>query len=61
MGGRAPVPDAAALTMRLEESHAGQTAAGGFVADELGNLAMLHDEEKISDQEYEQAKAKIVS
>ena len=38
-----------------------QTAAGGFVADELGNLAMLHDEEKISDQEYERTKAKIVS
>jgi hypothetical protein len=29
-------------------------------ADELAKLAKLHDEKKISDLEYEQAKAKIV-
>ena len=35
--------------------------AGGSAADELTKLAKLHDEKKISDQEYEQAKAKIVT
>ena len=35
-------------------------AAGGSAADELAKLARLHDDKKISDQEYERAKAKIV-
>jgi len=32
----------------------------GSTADELAKLAKLHDEQKISDQEYERAKAKVV-
>ena len=37
------------------------TAAGGFAADDLAKLAKLHDEKKISDQDYGEAKAKILS
>jgi hypothetical protein len=40
-----------------------QTASGGgegSAADQLTKLAKLHDDHKISDQEYEKAKAKIV-
>ena len=43
------------------DTYVRQTAGGGSTADELAKLAKLHDEKKISDQEYEQAKAKIVS
>ena len=43
------------------DAYVKQTAGGGSAADELAKLAKLHDEKKISDQEYEQAKAKIVS
>ena len=43
------------------DSYVQQTASGGSTADELAKLAKLHDDKKISDQEYEQAKAKIVS
>ena len=43
------------------DTYVQQTAGGGSTADELAKLAKLHDEKKISDQEYEQAKAKIVS
>jgi ABC-type multidrug transport system fused ATPase/permease subunit len=39
-----------------------QTAGGGgSAADELAKLARLHDEKKLSDQEFERAKAKIVA
>ena len=38
-----------------------QTAGSGSAADELTKLAKLHDDKKISDEEYEKAKAKIVS
>jgi ABC-type multidrug transport system fused ATPase/permease subunit len=38
-----------------------QTAGGGSPADELTKLAKLHDERKISDEEFERAKAKIVA
>src|SRR4051794_4998192 len=41
-----------------------QTAAaggGGTAADELTKLARLHDENKLSDEEFERAKAKIVA
>src|SRR5215218_7769327 len=40
-----------------------QTAGsgGGSAADELAKLSKLHDEKKLSDEEYERAKAKIVS
>jgi ABC-type multidrug transport system fused ATPase/permease subunit len=38
-----------------------ERAGGGSAADELTKLAKLHDEKKISDQEFEQAKAKIVA
>jgi len=38
-----------------------QTAGSGSAADELTKLAKLHDDKKISDDEYEKAKAKIVS
>ena len=42
------------------DTYVRQTAGSGSTADELAKLAKLHDEKKISDQEYEQAKAKIV-
>jgi hypothetical protein len=37
-----------------------QTAGGASAADELTKLAKLHDEKKLSDEEFEKAKAKIV-
>ncbi|HSD23314.1 MAG TPA: SHOCT domain-containing protein [Solirubrobacterales bacterium] len=39
-----------------------QTAGsgGGSAADELSKLSKLHDENKLSDEEFERAKAKIV-
>jgi ABC-type multidrug transport system fused ATPase/permease subunit len=43
------------------DAYVRQTAGGGSTADELAKLAKLHDEQKISDQEYDQAKSKIVS
>ena len=36
-------------------------SGGGSAADELTKLARLHDERKLSDEEFERAKAKIVS
>jgi ABC-type multidrug transport system fused ATPase/permease subunit len=39
---------------------AGTGASGGSAADELAKLASLHDDGKISDEEFERAKAKIV-
>ena len=41
-----------------------QTASsggGGSAADELTKLSKLHDEKKLSDEEFERAKAKIVA
>jgi uncharacterized membrane protein YcjF (UPF0283 family) len=37
-----------------------QAAGSGTAADELTKLARLHDENKLSDEEFERAKAKIV-
>jgi Phospholipase_D-nuclease N-terminal len=37
------------------------SGGGGSGADELAKLAKLHDERKLSDEEFERAKAKIVS
>ena len=42
------------------DAYVRQTAGSGSAADELTKLAKLHDDKKISDQEYERAKAKIV-
>jgi hypothetical protein len=42
------------------DAYVRQTADGGSTADELAKLAKLHDEHKISDEEFERAKAKIV-
>jgi hypothetical protein len=42
------------------DSYVRQTAGSGSTADELATLAKLHDERKISDEEFERAKAKIV-
>jgi hypothetical protein len=39
---------------------AGSGGGGGSAADELTKLARLHDENKLSDEEFERAKAKIV-
>lgn len=39
---------------------AGSGPGDGSTADELAKLARLHDEHKLSDAEFEQAKAKIV-
>jgi hypothetical protein len=46
---------------RQLDAYVRQTAGGGSAADELAKLAKLHDDKKISDQEYERAKAKIVA
>ena len=43
------------------DTYVQQTASGGSAADELAKLSKLHDEKKISDQEFERAKAKIVA
>lgn len=45
---------------RQFDAYVRQTAGGGSAADQLAQLARLHDEKKISDPEYERAKAKIV-
>lgn len=42
------------------DSYVRQTAGSSSAADELATLARLHDERKISDEEFERAKAKIV-
>jgi Phospholipase_D-nuclease N-terminal/Short C-terminal domain len=49
------------LAQKQLDTYVRQTAAGGSAADELTKLAKLHDDGKISDQEFEQAKAKIVA
>jgi len=43
------------------DAYVKQTASGGSAADELAKLAKLHDEKKLSDEEFERAKAKIVA
>ena len=43
------------------DTYVKQTAGGGSAADELTKLAKLHDEKKLSDEEFERAKAKIVA
>lgn len=43
------------------DAYVRQTAGGGSAADELTKLARLHDEKKLSDEEFERAKAKIVA
>jgi hypothetical protein len=43
------------------DAYVRQTAGGGSAADELTKLAKLHDEKKLSDEEFERAKAKIVA
>jgi NADH:ubiquinone oxidoreductase subunit 6 (subunit J) len=43
------------------DAYVRQTAGGGSAADELTKLSKLHDENKLSDEEFEKAKAKIVA
>ena len=43
------------------DAYVQQTAGGGSEADELTKLAKLHDDKKLSDEEFERAKAKIVA
>ena len=43
------------------DAYVRQTAGGGSAADELTKLAKLHDERKLSDEEFERAKSKVVS
>jgi ABC-type multidrug transport system fused ATPase/permease subunit len=43
------------------DAYVKQTAGAGSPADELTKLAKLHDENKLSDEEFERAKAKIVA
>jgi hypothetical protein len=43
------------------DTYVRQTAGSGSTADELAKLAKLHDENKLSDAEFESAKAKIVN
>ena len=42
------------------DAYVRQTAGGASGADELAKLAKLHDEHKLSDEEFARAKAKIV-
>jgi hypothetical protein len=48
-------------TQEQFDAYVRQTAGGGSAADELEKLARLHDQKKISDAEFERAKAKIVA
>jgi len=43
------------------DAYVRQTAGSGSAADELTKLAKLHDDHKLSDTEFESAKAKIVA
>src|SRR5262245_19708345 len=43
------------------DAYVRQASGGGSAADELAKLAKLNDEHKLSDEEFERAKAKIVS
>jgi len=43
------------------DAYVKQAAGGGSAADELTKLSKLHDENKLSDEEFERAKAKIVA
>src|SRR5215212_5060296 len=43
------------------DAYVRQTAGGGSAADELAKLAKLHEEHKLSDEEFARAKAKIVA
>lgn len=43
------------------DTYVKQTAGSGSEADELTKLAKLHDDKKLSDAEFERAKAKIVA
>jgi hypothetical protein len=49
------------LAQEQLDTYIRQTAEGGSAADELTKLAKLHDDGKLSDQEFEQAKTKIVA
>lgn len=57
-----------ALAQQQEQQHqvdayirqAAGSSGSGSAADELTKLARLHDEKKLSDEEFERAKAKIV-
>lgn len=42
------------------DAYVRQTAGGGSAAEELSKLSDLHDKGKLSDAEFEKAKAKIV-
>jgi hypothetical protein len=42
------------------DAYVRQTASGGSAANELATLSELHDKGKLSDAEFEKAKAKIV-
>jgi ABC-type multidrug transport system fused ATPase/permease subunit len=42
------------------DAYVRQTATSGSAADELTKLASLHDQGKLSDEEFERAKARIV-
>jgi NADH:ubiquinone oxidoreductase subunit 6 (subunit J) len=47
-------------TQKQLDAYVRQTAGSGSAADELTKLSKLHDEHKLSDEEFEKAKAKIV-
>ena len=48
-------------TQKQLDAYVRQTASSGSAADELSKLAQLHDEKKLSDEEFERAKAKVVA
>ena len=43
------------------DAYVKQAAGSGTAADELTKLSALHDQKKLSDEEFEKAKAKIVA
>ena len=43
------------------DTYVKQTAGSGSAADELAKLSQLHDQGKLSDEEFEKAKAKAVA
>ncbi len=43
------------------DTYVRETASGGSAADELAKLAKLHDDGKLTDQQFEEAKAKVIT
>ncbi len=55
-----PVSDAAAMPLATGTMATSTTATGTTTTDQLTRLAALHEQGKLSDREFEQAKAKLL-